>query len=159
MDVNRRAVLAAGLHETYFAELGVRHTGSHLGFVMPHPNLYTDALRIACTELARSMRTGQSTIDNVISDAMVDRYMKAAQEYEDFVVGQERDPNLLVHIVRYMAAVHAIPPVEGSLNWFHNVFHVLLELACPNAGVDAMQEPFFREVQLGIQASRDDYAP
>lgn len=121
-------------------------------------NLDREALRQACFEVARSIRWRQNPVDEVLAKASVDLYFKEALHHEDFLVGQGRDPNIIVRAVRYIAHKHAIPPMDGDIDAFSAALEVLIELACPNTGVEADQEAFFRDIEEGIKEARGDYA-
>jgi hypothetical protein len=69
----------------------------------------------------------------------------------------ERDPNLIVRAVQYLALTHAIPPMRDDTSWFQDMLAVLIELACPNCGATPELEPFFRDVERGIAVSRSDF--
>ncbi|PZO17981.1 MAG: hypothetical protein DCE87_02605 [Betaproteobacteria bacterium] len=121
-------------------------------------NLDRVDLRQACFEVARSIRWRQNPVDEVLAKASVDLYFKEALNHEDFLVGQGRDPNIIVRAVRYIAHKHAIPPMEGDIDAFSVALEVLIELICPNTCVKADQETFFRDIEEGIQEARGDYA-
>ena len=122
-------------------------------------NLDSDALRTACYELARATRMGATPVDEVFAKGMVEGYFSEAKRHERYFVDMERDPNFIVHAVRYLASAHAIPPLSGNMSWFATALEVLIELACPNTGLSVAQEPFFREIERGIEDSRTGYEP
>jgi hypothetical protein len=115
------------------------------------------ALEERCYELARSIRWKNDRVDEVLARAMVEGYVREALFHEEYLVGQGRDPNLVVEAVRYLAQVHAIPPHEGNMEWFRTALEILVELACPNAGVTEAQRKFFEELEEGIAESKADY--
>jgi hypothetical protein len=115
------------------------------------------ALEQACYELARSIRWKDDRVDEVLARGMVEGYVRDALFHEEYLVGRGRDPNFVVDAVRYLAQVHAIPPLEGNMDWFRTALEVLVELACPNAGVTEAQRKFFDELEEGIAESRADY--
>lgn len=114
-------------------------------------------LERACFDLVRSIRWKDGPIEKVVAQAMVPGYVEIALHHEDFLVGQGRDPNIIVRAVRYLAHVHAIPPHEGNMEWFKSAMDILIELACPNTGVESDQEPFFQDLLQGINEARSDY--
>lgn len=117
-----------------------------------------DALLQACFEVARAIRWRDTPVDDVIAKAIVDLYFETAIRHEDYLIGQGRDPNLIVRAVRYIAEKHAIPPMEGDIKAFATALDVLIELACPNQGTDEDQEAFFKDIEVGIQEARSDYS-
>lgn len=120
--------------------------------------LDNEALLEACLEVARAIRWRDNPVDEVLAKAAVELYFDAAIQHEDFLVGQGRDPNIIVRAVRYIAYKHAIPPMEGDVESFASMLDVLIELACPNTGSDQDQEQFFKDIEEGIQEARRDYA-
>jgi len=85
------------------------------------------------------------------------RFFDIAIEHEEFVVGQERDPNLITRAVAYLAHTHAIPPMRDDTRWFSDMLGVLLELACPNMGVPQEFDRFYKDIEDGIANSRSDF--
>lgn len=121
-------------------------------------SLDNDALLAACFEVARSIRWRANPVDEVLAKAAVEIYFNAAIQHEEFLVDQGRDPNIIVRAVRYIAHKHAIPPLEGNVEAFESMLDVLIELACPNQGVEEDHEAFFQDIEEGIQEARRDYA-
>jgi hypothetical protein len=115
------------------------------------------ALEEACYELARAIRSKDNRVDEVLARGMVEGYVREALFHEEYIVGRNRDPNLVVEAVRYLAGAHAIPPLEGNMEWFRTALEVLVELACPNSGVSEAQRKFFEELERGIAESKADY--
>lgn len=120
--------------------------------------LDNDALLAACFGVARAIRWRDNPVDEVLATAAIELYFDAAIQHEEFLIGQGRDPNIIVRAVRYIAHKHAIPPMEGDVEAFASMLDVLIELACPNTGVDQDQEQFFKDIEEGIQEARRDYA-
>lgn len=120
--------------------------------------LDNDALLAACFEVARAIRWRDNPVDEVLAKAMIKLYFNAAIQHEEFIVGQGRDPNIIVRAVRYIAHKHAIPPMEGNIEGFASMLDVLIELACPNTEVDQNKEQLFKDIEEGIREARRDYA-
>jgi hypothetical protein len=68
-------------------------------------------------------------------DALAEKYYRIAHVQLQFITEQNRDPNLLVRAVRYLAHTHALPPMGKDTEWFSDMLGVLIELACPNTGL------------------------
>jgi len=115
------------------------------------------ALEEACYDLARSIRWRDDRVDEVLARGMVEEYVRAALFHEDHLISRGRNPNLVVEVVRYLAEVHAIPPLEGNMEWFRTALDTLVELACPNSRVTEAQRIFFEELGDGIAESKADY--
>ena len=114
-----------------------------------------DALSAACYDVAKQTlwRRGPVSMDQIQS--LAERLRGIAMDFPDFVAGQGRDPNLVVRAIRYMAHVHAIPPMGDDTQWFYEVLHALVEVACPNAVVGADDVAFLDDLARGIAESRN----
>ncbi len=123
------------------------------------PSLDRPELKRACFELAAQVLQERRPIDVTEIQGLADRYFEiaAASHVEEFILGQDRDPNLVFHIVNYLGKRHAIPPVGHDTTWFQEMFDCLVELACPNCGGTEEDEEFFREIEKGIATCRADY--
>jgi hypothetical protein len=120
--------------------------------------LDNNALAEACFEVARAIRSKKNPVDKVLAKASIQIYFNEAIQHEEFLVNQGRDPNIIVRAVRYLAHKHMIPPMEGNVEAFASMLEVLIELACPNTGVDKEQEAFLKDIEQGIRDARNDYA-
>lgn len=116
------------------------------------------ALHEACLDVARSIHWKKKLTDEILIDVSSKRYFDAALHYEDFIIGQERDPNIIVRAIKYIANKHAIPPMKHDLDEFSTALEVLIELACPNTGTEPEQEQFFQDIEEGLQDARRDYS-
>jgi len=74
----------------------------------------------------------------------------AAAKREIQYVGIDRDPEIVLRAVRYMA-VHMIPPNRMSTAWFEHGLATLVVLACPFYTVAPHGEPFFEDLRRGMQ--------
>ncbi|MEZ4219066.1 MAG: hypothetical protein R3E88_21555 [Myxococcota bacterium] len=116
-----------------------------------------EALRAACFAAARNTMWERRPVDVSSIEDVANRFFSIAENHEEFVAGQERDPNLIVRAVQYLAHTHAIPPMRSDTSWFQDMLAVLVELACPNCGATPDLETFFRDIEEGIAVSRSDY--
>lgn len=119
--------------------------------------LNRDELRSACYEVATNTMWERRPVDVESIQAVAAKFVKIAEFHEEFVVGQRRDPNLIVRSVRYLNHVHAMPPMRDDTQWFDDMLQVLIELACPNTGASRDQELFYQDIEKGISESRADY--
>jgi hypothetical protein len=124
---------------------------------MTLPPLDHDRLRIACLEVARSIAWRGNPIDEVLAKAFAEILLKEALFHEQFLVGQERDPNIITLAVSYLAHAHAIPPMGTDTAWFREGLSVLIELCCPNSAGRLEDERLYREIETGLASARDDY--
>lgn len=116
-------------------------------------------LKRACFDVAAQILQERRPIDVAEIEQLADQYFKIAADpdLEDFILGQERDPNLVLHIVNYLGGRHAIPPMGHDAAWFYNMFQCLVEIACPNCVGTQADEPFFRDIEEGIATCRGYY--
>ena len=117
-----------------------------------------EKLQEACFSIARTVLWAQRPVSVTEIQALADQFFKDALWHEDFIVGQDRDPNLITAAVVYLGNRHAIPPLGDDPQWFNNMLQVLVELCCPNQGGQSSEEPFFQELVHGVAESRTDYA-
>jgi hypothetical protein len=115
------------------------------------------ALRAAAFEVARNALWRRGPVDVGAIEELTERIVSDALGHEPYVTGRDRDPNLIVHALNFVAACGAFPPM-GASAWYSDVLLVLIELACPNAAGRPAMEPFFQEVEKGIAESRADIA-
>ncbi|WP_287600407.1 hypothetical protein [Thiothrix sp.] len=115
------------------------------------------ALHEACLDVARSIHWKKKPIDKLLVDVSSKLYFDEALRYEDFIIGQGRDPNIIVRAIKYIANKHAIPPMTHDLDAFSTALEVLVELACPNTGTEPEQEQFFKDIEEGLQDAKRDY--
>jgi hypothetical protein len=60
---------------------------------------------------------------------------------------------LITRAVRYLAKVHAIPPMDENTSWFYDMLRVALEIARPNTGVNDENKQFLKDMLYGIADS------
>jgi hypothetical protein len=123
------------------------------------PSLDRSALKQACFDLAADILQERRPIDVEEIQELADQYFKIAAKpvLEEFILGQDRDPNLVLLVVHYLGHRHAIPPLRDDVRWFQEMFECLVELACPNCGGQEEDEQFFKEIEEGIATCRADY--
>jgi hypothetical protein len=146
------ALLAGSLRAL---RVGCRSTRT-LG-LMTHPPLDRDRLRIACLEVARNVAWRGNPVEGVLARAFAEILYEDALFHEEFLVGQERDPNIITFAVSYLAHAHAIPPMGTEIAWFREGLSVLVELCCPNSEGRREDERLYNEIEMGISLARGDY--
>jgi hypothetical protein len=116
------------------------------------------ALDEACRKLASQVLwTGKGESRDVV-ETLAARFRERCEYHAEFIVGQDRDPNILVRAVRYLTQAHAIPPMGTDVLWFDQMMQCLVELAVPNGGLSPEGAELLRDIQVGIQMSLDDSA-
>lgn len=121
------------------------------------PPLDRDRLRLACREVARNIESRRGPVSDAVASAFAEVLIEEALFYEEYLLGQDRDPNVSTSAINYLAHVHAIPPMGVDVSWFRDSLAVLIELACPNAAGSRQDEQLYKEIERGIQLARDDY--
>ncbi len=121
-------------------------------------NLNKDALFDACKKAADQtlwQTPSPNDISDIIDSEQVNKttlgYYKEALFYEEFVVDQKQDPNLITRAVLYLSHSHAIPPRKEDLAWFKYMLEVLIELACPNVIHSKETSQFLFDIEKRIK--------
>jgi len=118
--------------------------------------LDTKALRAASFEFAQATFWDMKPVDVKHIQAFADEVYNEAIFHHEFIEGQNRNPNLLVHCLRYLTLRHAIPPMREDIKFVRVGLSVLVELACPNQGASSEEIPFFEELLRGVAQAQDD---
>lgn len=110
----------------------------------------------ACKLVARTVlwRNGAESTDVV--ETLARKYLAIAERHQDFVRQRRESDDVIEFAVRYVAGVHAIPPVGTDTQWFENTLAVIIELAVPNSGVDVEAAKLLPCIQAGIRESLAD---
>ena len=117
--------------------------------------LYKGALNDACLELAKQVLVTKNGVSNDIVETLAAKFQVETLYFLDFIIGQDRDPNILTRAVHYLVDSHAIPPMGSDISWFREMLTCLVELAVPNSGLTRKGAEFLKDVQIGIAASID----
>lgn len=118
----------------------------------------TTALKQACLAVAKRIAWRDGPVDEVLAASFAEILYKEALFHEEFIRGQDRDPNMITRAVSYLAHAHAIPPIGVDVFWFREMLSALVELACPNTPGRREDEQFYRDIEEGLQILRDDHA-
>ena len=119
--------------------------------------LDTKALLNACYETALQTMWGRQPGDADAITALANEFSRIAEEHGDFLIERNRDPNIIVRAVRYLATCHAMPPMRDDTAWFSDMLTAMIELACPDTHVFREHEPFFCDIEQGIAVARSNY--
>jgi hypothetical protein len=114
-------------------------------------------LQVTCFDLARTTLWSKRPTDVSTIQLLANRLFTLAIEYEEFVIGQHRDPNLITRAVGYLGHTQAMPPMRDDISWFSDMLAVLIELACPNCGANSAFEEWYRDIEHGIASCRAGY--
>lgn len=121
-------------------------------------SLNRNALKRSCLEVAKSIAWRNGPVNDVVSASFTEILYQEALFYEDFVVNQGGDPNMITRAVSYLAHAHAIPPTGVDISWFREKLSTLIELACPNCASRSEDEQLYRDIENGIRIARNNYA-
>ncbi len=116
-----------------------------------------EALERVCYSAARHTMWAQQPVDIDRIQAVADSLCKRALDYEEFIVEAGRDPNIIIRCVEYLARTHAIPPMRDDTRWFTDMFEALIEFAVPNTAGNQDSDEFYRDIEMGIATSREDF--
>src|SRR6266508_2085904 len=108
-------------------------------------------LRQACFELARITKWDLKPVDTAAIQVLSDRFYQIAKDQEN--ADLDIDLALITRAVRYLANVHAIPPMDENTSWFYDMLRVVLEIARPNTGVNDENKQFLKDMLYGIADS------
>lgn len=124
-------------------------------------SLDKDALFEACKKVA-AQTLWQDPKPSVLSDIIdsdqikrtIQGYFENALFYEEFLIEQKKDPNLITCAVLYLSEAHAVPLFKEDLTWFKNMLEVLIELVCPNLIYSEEIPQFLYDIEEGIKETR-----
>jgi hypothetical protein len=119
--------------------------------------LDSEALKTACFLLAKNTKWERRPVGVHSIKRLANQFFEIAKDYEEFVSGQERDPNLITRAVLYLSNVHAVPTMQENTVWFSSMMDVLIELACPNTQSPLETEAFYKDIEEGISESRNGF--
>jgi hypothetical protein len=119
--------------------------------------LQKGALNDACRRVAEQVLWTPSGTSADLLETLASKFQEIAERHDEFIIGQEEDPNVITRAVSYMGDVHAVPMSSSvSTQWFDAVLSCLVELAVPNAVVSQRSLPFFDDVRRGIETAEAD---
>lgn len=110
-----------------------------------------EALRAACFEAARKTMEDARPTDVAKIRRLADTFYLFARDHVKRIREQERDPDILVRAVSYLARTHAIAQMHDSTEWFFFMLRALMELACPEMGTSGETPAFLADVEEGIR--------
>ncbi len=94
-------------------------------------DLNVEALREACFAAAKGAMWDVRPTDVAKIQDLANSFFTIAMGHVHRLTHQDRDPNILVRAVTYLAHTHAIPPMHDGREWFIFMLAALIELACP----------------------------
>lgn len=119
--------------------------------------LQKGSLNDACRRIAEAALWTPTGTSSDIVETLAGQLQDIAERDVEFIVGQQRDPNIIRHAVHYIADVH-LPPTNATscTQWFKIVLSCLIELAVPNSVPTTTALPFFKEMRRGIEIAEAD---
>jgi len=115
-----------------------------------------DALDRACLQLAQTVLWKTTGMSSDVAETVAARFAEASLHHVDFIVGQQRDPNILTRSILYLNVAHAIPPMATDIRWFDSMLRCVIEFAVPNSGLSAESAAVLHDIRVGIAESLDD---
>ena len=109
-----------------------------------------EELKKACFAVAKTALWETRPVDVDIIQEYADRLFKEAQNQYELIEGLGGSIEIVTRAVYYIEQAHTIPPIKDDINWFSNTLRTLLEVACPNAGLDGKAREFLKDMINGI---------
>ena len=107
-------------------------------------------LRKVCFQVARTVFWDRKPIDTEkIQDYANAIYKKAVFECES-IENLGCTTSTIIRAVHYINQAHAMPPIKDDIQWFSNTLRALIEVACPNAGLEGEAREFLVDMNRGI---------
>ena len=111
-----------------------------------------DKLKAACFKVAQTTHWDMKPVDvDLIQDFSNKLYHEAIAQYE-LIKGLGGSIPLVTRAVSYIEQAHAIPPIKNDIEWFSQSLRVLLEVTCPNAGLNGEARKFLLDMLNGISS-------
>ena len=111
-----------------------------------------EKLKAACFKLAQTTHWDMKPVDvDLIQDFSNKLYDEALEQYE-LVKGLGASIPLVTRAIFYIEQAHAIPPIKDDIQWFSQSLRVLLEVSCPNAGLDGEAKEYLLDMIKGISS-------
>lgn len=111
----------------------------------------TDTIEAACFELARTTKWARRPIDAQEITSLAERYSVIAKR--ELSPGFIEEP-VVARAIRYIAQAHGMP-MDDDTSWFVRTLRALLEVACPNSGLDEQGQEFLQDMLAGIEEARE----
>ncbi|MGA7828188.1 MAG: hypothetical protein WCA04_11035 [Geobacteraceae bacterium] len=111
-------------------------------------------LHAACYLAAQKSMMDARPTDVQRIQKLADTFYGFSLEHISRVVKQDRDPNIVVRAVKYLADTHAIQPMHDSIEWFFFMLRALLELACPERLKNSDSLDFYTDIEEGMAIAR-----
>lgn len=119
--------------------------------------LQKGALNDACRRVAEQVLWTPAGTSADLVETLASKFQEIAERNDEFIIGQDEDPNIITRAVGYMADVHAVPMTTTvAMQWFDATLSCLVELAVPNSVVSRISLPFFDDLRRGIEAAEAD---
>lgn len=107
-------------------------------------------LRTECMYLARQLLWNQGGCSSDVVETLGERFLAIAREHEEHVRQNRERDQVIAQAVRYLADMHAIPPMGTDTAWFATAMEVLMQLAVPNGRVSVDAAEVLPSLQEGI---------
>ncbi|NMC72812.1 MAG: hypothetical protein GYA56_00350 [Geobacteraceae bacterium] len=112
------------------------------------------ALKAACFDVARKTLEDARPTDVERIRRLADTFYHCALEHMGRIRNQQREPDILVRAVAYLARTHAISQMHDSTEWFFFMLRALVEIACPEKDLEDVSIEFLADLESGIRQAR-----
>jgi len=104
----------------------------------------------SCYEVARTTMWERKPVDTKQIQEHANKLHEQALIVHGIVEDLGCDIPMLIRAVDYLHQTQAIPPMGDNTQWFYDSLIVILEVACPNRGVDGNAKNFLLDMKNGI---------
>ena len=125
----------------------------------PVPGFNQEALRRACHKLADQVLFSSAPQSDITQHVdLAEALLQDALHHVQYLVEQQRDPNLLTTAVLSIGSHHAMPERDrhAAVAWFSASLDVLVELICPNTPGSPEEALLYSALEEGLEELRED---
>jgi hypothetical protein len=122
------------------------------------PGFNQEALRRACHKLADQLLFSSAPQSDIAQHVdLAEALLQDALHHVQYLVEQQRDPNLLTTAVLYISSHHATPERDRheAITWFSASLDVLVELICPNTPGSPEEVLLYSALEEGLEELRE----
>ncbi|HJV76226.1 MAG TPA: hypothetical protein VJ654_18545 [Noviherbaspirillum sp.] len=112
---------------------------------------WKSGLYYACLRFLRNVLWGQGAASTDLVETVARQLAKEAEFHAQWAQEQRGDWKIVERAIDYLSNVHDGP--WRGVEWFKQSLDLVIELAVPNTGLDALAASFLLDVQMGIGQS------
>ena len=107
-------------------------------------------LKEACFRVAQGTLWDMKPVSLEVIQQHADRLFEEAKIQYEIIEGLGGSIPLVTRAVCYIEQAHAIPPIKNDVRWFRDTLRAVLEVACPNTGLQGEAREFLIDMLKGI---------